>query len=79
MTIMQMLQEGMVLNLIGMGVLFVLMGMMLSAIGGKKNSQPDVSSSSAAKQKTDNMPTQTGFEVTAAITAAVNEYRKTTN
>jgi len=64
-TIMQMSQNFMVINLIGMAALFVLMGILISAIGGGKTTAKE------AVSKSGNMS-----EVTAAITAAVNEYRK---
>ena len=76
MTLIQMVEHGMVWQLVAMGALFVLMGIMLSNIGngvtakfaGEKENNPD--SSTAAK-------TGDLSAVTAAITAAVNEYRKT--
>jgi len=69
-----MIEQGDVLKLVIMGILFVLMGILISSIGkGKgavKETQP--SASGQVSVKAGNMPA-----VTAAITAAVNEYRKT--
>jgi len=71
---MEMFIQGSILHLVGMGAVFILMIIMLSAIGkgvtaasaGIKTNQPIVS----AAEKTNDA-------VIAAITAAVNEYRKT--
>jgi len=72
MTIMEMIQQGMVSHLIIVGILFVLMGVMISKIDvAKTTTAKEVPADTAAVQKTSNMPA-----VTAAITAAVNEYRK---
>ena len=76
MTILEMLQQGRVLDLIGMGIMFVLMGIVMSAIGGGKTAVVKEASLPLAEPKTVNLPAQMGFEVTAAITAAVNEFRK---
>jgi len=67
MTIAEMFQFGMVFHLIGMAVLFALMGFVISAIGSGKpaaiGAAPDLSKNN--KQA-----------VIAAITAAVNQYKK---
>ena len=71
MTIAEMFQQGMIFHLIGMGILFIMMVIMISAIGGWKKAA-DSGSPLSKSQKT----TQSGLEVTAAITAAVKEYKK---
>jgi len=65
MTLMQMIQQGAVWHLVGMGAIFGLMVFLLNAIGGKLVAPKD------QPQKSYDMPA-----VTAAISAAVNEYRK---
>lgn len=74
MTIMEMFQQGMVSHLIIMGILFILMGIMISAIGGEisKMQKKAVNDSTVNNSNvTEDMPA-----ITAAITAAINEYRK---
>ena len=71
MTIAEMFQQGMIFHLIGMGILFILMIIMISAIGGWKKAAPGGSVLSKSK-----VSAQSGLEVTAAITAAVKEYKK---
>ena len=70
MTLFDMIQQGDVFHLIGMGVLFVLMVLMINAIGSGKSPAKTVPQAQPV-QKSGN-----AGEVTAAITAAVNEYRK---
>jgi len=74
MTLMQMVEQGMYLHLAGMGILFILMIIMISNIGraGKIAAEKDVQHDNSANQKSGNMSA-----ITAAISAAVNEYRKT--
>ena len=68
----------MVFHLLGMGVLFILMGIMISRIGSGKSFRRDTQSDNASTidQKSGKTQLQTEFEITAAITAAVNEYKK---
>ncbi|MCL2801799.1 MAG: sodium pump decarboxylase subunit gamma [Treponema sp.] len=71
-TLMEMFEQAMVLNLAGMGALFIFMGVMINAIGsGRAAALRDGTEGIAAVAK----PAETSA-VTAAITAAVNEYRK---
>ena len=74
MTITEMFQQGMIFHLIGMGILFILMVIMISAIGGWKNAQKEAGGASSLSKS--NKSTHSGLEVTAAITAAVREYKK---
>ena len=68
MTIAEMFQQGMIFHIIGMGILFIMMVIMISAIGGwKKKTAPSANLNKTAAS---------GLEVTAAITAAVKEYKK---
>ena len=67
-TLTQMIQQGSVLRLIGMAVLFVIIGFLINAIGSKKDAAPDAVLAPAAAG---NMGA-----VTAAISAAVSEYKK---
>jgi len=72
MTLMNMIEQGMVWQLVGMGILFIVMGIMISAIGGGKAAeQKSVNPDSSTAQKAVDMSA-----VTAAISAAINEYRK---
>jgi Na+-transporting methylmalonyl-CoA/oxaloacetate decarboxylase gamma subunit len=71
MTLLQMVEQGEVLQLVIMGGLFIFMGIMINRIGGKAAGQKGTSNDTSASQKADDMPA-----VTAAITAAVNEHRK---
>jgi len=70
---MEMFNQGSFLQLIGMVVIFVVMGILISKIGGgvpvKTATDKDVHSGVSAAGKA-------GDGVIAAITAAVNEYRK---
>jgi len=70
MTLMEMLQQGMVFHLIGMGILFILIGIMINQVGNKPVPK-DQSASHQTEHKTGANPA-----VIAAITAAVKEYRK---
>ena len=67
-TLSQMFQQGDVFHLIGMAILFVLAGVMINAIGSRKDGMPEAASAQAGKGNTGS--------VTAAISAAVNQYRK---
>ncbi|MCL2765982.1 MAG: sodium pump decarboxylase subunit gamma [Treponema sp.] len=71
MTLMQMIEQGMVWNLIVMGLLFILMVVLINAIGGKIAAQKDTGHEVPAAGKTADISA-----VIAAITAAVNEYKK---
>ncbi|MCL2809665.1 MAG: OadG family protein [Treponema sp.] len=71
-TLMEMINQGSVLHLIGMGIIFALMIILISALGKgivKKFANENEAISPAAAK--------TGDGVIAAITAAVTEYRKT--
>ncbi|MCL2185921.1 MAG: sodium pump decarboxylase subunit gamma [Treponema sp.] len=70
MTIMEMLQQGEVFRLIGMGIIFIFWVILLNAVGNKPVPK-DTNSSHVQEQKTGTSPA-----VIAAITAAVKEYRK---
>jgi len=76
MTLLEMVEQGQVWQLVWMGVLFILMIIMISFIGkpGKTGAEKEIQSDTSANQKSGN-----SLAVTAAITAAVNEYRKTNN
>jgi len=73
MTLLEMVNQGSILNIIGMIIIFILMILMISKIGNgvflkfdaEKKNQPVVSSVVKA-----------GDGVTAAIIAAIHEYRK---
>ena len=77
MTIMEMLQQSAVLTLLGMGVVFLflwimticmdLAGKIISSIDSKKN---------AAQPEANNEGGKVPPKVTAAITAAINQYQK---
>jgi oxaloacetate decarboxylase gamma subunit len=85
MTIVEMLEQSGVLTLLGMGIVFsflviliicvTLMGKVVHALGADKDvtqgAKPAVSSGASTAAKT--------AAVTAAITAAVTEYRKSEN
>lgn len=81
MTIMEMLGQSGVLTLLGMGVVFgflvimvitiSLAGKILHALGLDKNTAAGVQAAPVAGQNTAN-----NAQVTAAISAAVNEYRR---
>ena len=74
MTLAEMFNQGMYLHLAFMAVIFVVMVFLINAIGGKKtavDSTAAVSASISIDSKTGNMPA-----ITAAITAAVKEYKK---
>ncbi|AEF84737.1 sodium pump decarboxylase, gamma subunit [Treponema primitia ZAS-2] len=84
MTIVEMLEQSGVLTLLGMGVVFgflvilivavTLMGKLIHAIGADKDlNQPAKTGSGAGPAKA----AASATAVTAAITAAVTEYRKT--
>ncbi|MCL2440683.1 MAG: sodium pump decarboxylase subunit gamma [Treponema sp.] len=73
MTILEMMEQGMVVQLIVVGILFVLMGLMINAIGkGRAAALKETGSGSSSV----NNKTIEGSAIIAAITAAVNEYRK---
>jgi oxaloacetate decarboxylase gamma subunit len=82
MTIFEMLEQSGVLTLLGMGIVFSflvilvicvsIMGKVVRALGGGKDSAAPASGTSAPAPS----PAKT-TAVAAAITAAVNEYRKT--
>ncbi|MCL2804550.1 MAG: sodium pump decarboxylase subunit gamma [Treponema sp.] len=67
MTLLEMIQQGKVFHLIGMGIIYILMGIMIYAIGSKKP---------AVKEVFAPVESKAGNAVTAAIAAAINEYRK---
>jgi len=73
MTLMEMINEGAYLNLAGMGALFILWVIMITRIGtaGKAAGDKNVQHVISASPRSGNNPA-----VTAAITAAVTEYRK---
>jgi len=75
-TLMEMINQGSVLHLIGMGIIFSLMIILISALGksitAKFAGEKDNAVSTAVKA-----PSGAGDGIIAAITAAVNEYRKT--
>jgi len=71
MTIMEMLQQGEVIRLIGMGIIFIFWIILLNAVGNKPVPKDTNSSHVQTEQKTGTNPA-----VIAAITAAVKEYRK---
>jgi oxaloacetate decarboxylase gamma subunit len=81
MTIVEMLEQSSVLTLLGMGIVFSflvilivcvsLAGKLIHALGGDKDVFQPAEAASAAPGGAGN------GEVTAAISAAVNEYRKT--
>ena len=75
-TIIQMFEQGLIFHLIAMLILFVLMVIMISRIGGQKAAVKDAQSVSSQAQKPGNIPVLTGLETTAAIAAAVNQYKK---
>jgi len=66
------LNQGSILHMIIMGAIFVLMAVMISKIGN------GVSAKSAVERKAQPIAAsvKTGDAVTAAITAAISEYRK---
>ena len=66
MTIMEMIEQGMIFQLVIVGILFILMGVMINAVGNAKS----------ASIKNVTVGNADSGAVTAAITAAVNEYRK---
>jgi len=73
MTVLDMIEQGAVLHLIGMGVLFIIMIIQLSAIGkgvmAKAAQERDIQPPAAVYK-------ESNVAVIAAISAAVNEYRK---
>jgi len=73
MTIMQMIQQGSVVNLLIMAAIFAVIGIMLSALASGIRARDAQAALPAAQpeQKTNNMPA-----VTAAITAAVKEFKR---
>ena len=76
MTIAEMFQLGMVFHLIGMAILFALMGLVISAIG---SGQPAVKDSATSIEfKMSSNTSANAVAITAAITAAVYQYKKTT-
>ena len=64
-TLIEMFQQGMIFHLIAMLLLFALMVIMISRIGGQKAAVKE------AAQKPENKTA-----ITAAIAAAVNQYKK---
>ncbi|MCL2230991.1 MAG: sodium pump decarboxylase subunit gamma [Treponema sp.] len=75
MTLMQMIEQGAYLHIAGMGALFIAWFIMLGNIGsaGKPAAQNNVVQGGAGGSHKG----ATNPAVTAAISAAVNEYRKT--
>ena len=75
MTLMEMLAQGSALHLIGMGIIFIVMVLLLSLLGkgvaAKYAAEKDKPVSAPITVKAGN------DAVIAAITAAVNEYKKT--
>jgi oxaloacetate decarboxylase gamma subunit len=84
MTIVEMLEQSGVLTLLGMGVVFGflaimiicidLTGKIIRALGGDKGAREPVQAGVSASS---GVTADGGGAVTAAISAAVNEYRKT--
>jgi len=74
MTLIEMLNQGNVFNLVSMGVIFLLMIIMISALGrgvmGKATAEKEEQPAAAAGRTQNDV-------ITAVITAAINEYRKT--
>ena len=70
-TLIQMFQQGMIFHLIAMLLLFVLMVIMINRIGSGKAAVKDAQPETLQVQKTGNMSA-----ITAAITAAVAQYKK---
>ena len=77
-SISEMFQFGMTFHLIFMGIIFILMIFLLSAIGGRKETVKEIkiAPSSPSIDSNANRQFQSESEVTAAISAAVNEYKK---
>jgi len=70
---MEMLNQGSVLHLAGMGIVFLLMILLILRLG------KGVSAKQALEKEEPHVsfaPAKTNDAVTAAITAAINEYRK---
>ena len=75
MTIMEMVEQGSIWHLAGMVFLFILWAIMINKIGKtEKPAEKDIQHDNSAAQRSGTSPA-----ITAAITAAVNEYRKTNN
>jgi len=70
---MEMLEQGNIFSLVVMGIIFTLMILMILKIGKEVMVKPSVSKES---QPVVSAAGKTGDNITAAIVAAINEYRK---
>ena len=79
MTIMEMAAQGDFMQLIMMGIIFIVMIMLLSLLGKGIAARSAADKDKQASASAAPVATRTGNNdaVTAAITAAINEYKKT--